>query len=81
VAKRQTLLDPVLVSGMNGSAATQATAPFGALGLHEVSTAGTQTKYLSAGGNLEPLGCGFLGLNAFWTSHKSSAFFQKERAI
>jgi len=81
VAEGEALLDAILVGGMHRRAASQPAAAFSALGLHEVTAAGTQAQDFSARSNLEALGGGLLRFNAFWTSHKSSAFFQKERAI
>ncbi len=81
MAEGQALGDAILVGEVDGAGAAQAAAAFGALGLAQVAPAGAGAQHFAAGGDLEPLGHGLLGLDAFRTSHKSLAFFQKERAI
>ena len=81
MAEEQALLDAVFVGGVNGAGAAQAATALGALGLAEVAAAGAGAQYLAAGRNLKPLGRGLPSLGAFGTSHKSSTFFPKERAI
>ena len=71
VAERQVLGDAILISRMHLGGASQLAAALGSLGLTEVSSACARAQHFSAGGYLEPLGHGLLGLNAFWTSHKS----------
>ena len=79
--ERQILLDAILIRGVNPGGATQGASALGVLGLAEVPSARAGAQDLAAGGDFEPLGCGFLSLNALRTSHNKSAFFQKERAI
>ena len=79
--ERQILLDAVFVRGMNPGGAAQGAAALGVLGLAEVPSACAGAENLATGGDFEPLGRGFLCLNALRTSHNKSAFFQKERAI
>src|ERR1019366_1209050 len=70
VAEHQPLLDAIHVGRMHRGGATKVAAALGAFGLAQVPPAGTGTHDFPAGRNLEPLGRGFLGLDAFWTSHK-----------
>jgi hypothetical protein len=46
-----------------------------------VPPAGACTQHFAASRDLKPLGRRLLGLDAFWTSHKSIRFRLKERAI
>ena len=81
MAEGQTLCDAIHVRGVDGAGAAEVAAALGLFGLRQVAFAGARPQDFAAGGNLEPLGGGLLGLDAFWTSHKESVFFQKERAI
>ena len=80
--KRHALFDAILVRGMHRGGATEGAAAFRVLALEQMPLAGAGTQHLAAGGNLEPLGRGFLGFDALRTSHKDkSAFVKKEREI
>ena len=79
--ERQILLDAILVRGMNPGGAAQGASALGVFRLAEVPSASAGAQHFAAGGDFEPLGRGFLCLNALRTSHNKSAFFQKERAI
>ena len=81
MTERHALFDPILVGVMHGAGAPQVTASFRIFGLHQVPLASTGAQHLAARRDLETLGGGFFGLDAFGTSHIKSAFFQKERAI
>jgi hypothetical protein len=63
------------------TAPPQGTTALGAFGLQEMAFAGFGTQYLPRGGDFKPLGEGFLGLDTFWTTHKSFRFPSKERAL
>jgi hypothetical protein len=74
--------DAMGVPFMNQMApAAQGPAALGTLALQQVTFARFRTQNFARGGNLEPLGDGLLGLNAFWTTHKSFRFPSKERAL
>src|SRR3954452_1830010 len=62
---------------MHSGGATQGTAALGAFGLQQMPLAGAGAQDFSAGRNLEPLGHGLLGFDAFRTSHKSIDFLSK----
>jgi len=70
MAERHTLFDAIYIGRMHGGRAAETTTPLGIFALQQVALAGARTQDLSPGGNLEPLGGGFLGFNAFRTSHK-----------
>jgi len=80
-AKGQALRDAIRVGRIHLGGAAEAAAALGILGLAQVAPAGTGAHDFAASRDLESLGHGLLGSDAFWTSHKSLAFFQKERAI
>ena len=61
-------------------AAQRATA-LGALVLQQMAFAGFGAQNFARGGDLKPLGDRLLGLNTFWTTHKSFRFPSKERAL
>jgi hypothetical protein len=61
--------------------AAQGTPALGAFGLEQVAFAGFGAQYLARGGDLKPFGHGFLGLNAFWSTHISLRIPSKERAL
>ena len=81
MAEGEALRDAVYVGGVDGAGATEVAAALGLFGLRQVAFAGARAQDFAAGGNLEPFGGRLLGFDAFWTSHKESAFYQKERAI
>ena len=59
--------------------AQRATA-FGVLALQEVAPARVGTENLACARDLEPLGHGFLGFDAFWTAHIYVFSFSKKSA-
>ena len=70
-AEHQVLLNTILVGRVDRGRAAETPSALGILGLAQVPPAGARAHNFPAGGYLEPLGHGLLGLNAFWTSHKS----------
>ena len=70
MAEHQALLDAIHVGRVHRGGAAEVAAALGAFGLAQVPPAGTGAHDFPAGRNLESLGRGFLGLDAFWTSHK-----------
>ena len=70
MAKWETLLDPIFVGGMDGRCAGQTAATFRVFGLEQMPFARARAQNFASGGDFEPLGHGFLGLDAFGTSHK-----------
>ena len=81
MAEGHALGNPILIRGMDHARATQVTTALGILGLTQVPPAGARAQHFAAGRDLKPLGHGLLGLDAFWTSHKSIRFRLKEGAI
>src|SRR5438132_12631289 len=77
MAERQVLFDAVFVRGMHPGRAAERTAAFGVFALQQVALAGARTQNFSAGRNLEPLGHGLLGFDAFRTSHTLISFLSK----
>lgn len=77
MTERHALLNAIYIRRMHGGCASQRPAAFGVFGLQQMAFAGAGAQHLAAGGDLEPLGCGLFGLNAFWTSHKSIKFLTK----
>src|ERR1019366_3040797 len=70
MAEHQALLDAIHVGRVHRGGAAEVAAALGAFGLAQVPPTGTGAHDFPAGRNLEPLGRGFLSLDAFWTSHK-----------
>ena len=70
MAEGQALFDAVQVSRMDSCRAGEAAAALGVLGLEQVPLAGTRAQDFTAGGNLETLGGGLFGFDAFRASHK-----------
>jgi hypothetical protein len=68
--EREALLNAVCVGGIHFGGATEAAPSLGVFGLAQVPPARAGAQDFAAGCDLEPLGGGLLGLNAFWTSHK-----------
>jgi hypothetical protein len=77
--------DAIDIGRIHAGQTPQGTAAFGIFGLRQVAPAGAGTQDFSAGRNLETLGHGLLGLDAFGTSHKLvkclKIFIAKERAL
>jgi hypothetical protein len=71
VAEGHALGDAIDIRGIHHGGFAEAAQALGVFGLGQMAAAGAMAQDFAAGGNLEPLGCGFLGLDAFWTSHKS----------
>jgi hypothetical protein len=70
VAERQTLFDAIFISRVDSSGSSQPAPAFGIFGLQQMPLACSRAQNFSTGGNLEPLGGGFLGLYTFGPSHK-----------
>src|SRR6266850_5042177 len=62
---------------MDSGCASEGAATLWILALQQVAFASAGAKHFATGGNLEPLGRGLFGLNAFRTSHSSINFLQK----
>jgi hypothetical protein len=77
VTKGQALLDAILVGRVDGGGAAEVAAALGLLGLAQVAPAGARAHHFAASRNLKTFGRGLLGLDAFWTSHKSFSFLSK----
>jgi hypothetical protein len=81
MTERQTLFDPILIGRMHRAGAPQVAAALGIFGLHQVALAGARAQHLPARRYFETFGGGFFGFDAFWTTHKTISFLQKERVI
>jgi hypothetical protein len=79
VAKGQILRDTISVGGIHTGQAAQGTAALGIFGLRQMAPARAGTQDFSASRNLETLGHGLSGLDAFGSSHK--IFIAKERRL
>ena len=77
MAEGKALLDAIFVSGMDHGRATQTPPALGILGLAQMPPAGTRAQDFAAGGDFESFRGGFLGLNAFGTSHNKDNFRSK----
>ena len=69
--------DAIRIRRMHQRCPAQAATTFGALGLAKMTAARAGAQDLAAGGDLEPLGRGFLSFNTFRASHK---FFLSEKS-
>ena len=79
MAEGHALRDAIHIGFVNRARATQVSAAFRPLGLQQMAFAGARAHHFAARGDLKPLRCRFLGLNAFWTSHiKVSRFASKK---
>ena len=81
MAEREVLLDAIYVRLVGHDRPTEAAAALGILGLQQMTLARARAQDFASAGDFEPLGHGFSGFNSLRTTHKCSAFFQKERAI
>ena len=77
MAEGQVLLDAIDVRRIYARRAAEAAAASGAFGLAQVAPAGAGVRDLAPSRDLETLGHRLLGLDAFWTSHKSSNLLSK----
>ncbi len=80
MAERQALLDAVLIRGIHGGAAPQPSAAFRSFRLAQVAPTGASAQNFPASRNLESLGRGLIGLDAFWTSHTNESLSSKKSA-
>jgi len=80
MAERQALRDAVKVGRMNDGSFAETAEALGVFGLRQMAATGGIVHGFAGGGDFEPLGHGFLGFDAFGTSHKINSF-AKERGI
>jgi hypothetical protein len=80
MAERQTLRDAVKVGRMNDGSFAETAQALGVFGLRQMAATSGIVHGFAGGGDFEPLGHGFLGFDAFGTSHKINSF-AKERGI
>jgi hypothetical protein len=71
VAERHGLRDAINIGLVHDGGLAETAEAFGVFGLGQVTAAGVVAQHFARGGDLKPLRCGFFGLDAFWTSHKS----------
>jgi len=72
VAERHGLRDAINIRGVHDGHLAETAEALGVFGLCQVTAAGVGTQNLAGGGDFEPLGSGFFGLDAFGTTHKFS---------
>jgi hypothetical protein len=80
VAEGQILQDAISVGWIGERPGSEGAAALGFFGLQQVPLAGVHAHDFAAGGYFEPLGNGFLGLNAFGASHLRP-FLSRRRAL
>ena len=69
MAERHALRDAIHIRLVQNSDLAQATTALGVFGLCQVTATRAGAQNFAGGGDLKPLGSGFLGLNAFGTTH------------
>jgi hypothetical protein len=74
VAERQILFDAINVRGIHHGHLAETAKPLGVFGLGQVATTRVGTQDFASAGDLEPFGNGFLGFDAFGTTHKFNVF-------
>jgi len=70
VAEREVLGDAIHVRLVDDRTLAEAAEALGVFGLRQMAAAGAGAQDLAGSGDFEPFGNGFLGFDAFWTSHK-----------
>jgi hypothetical protein len=80
VTERQTLGDPVSVGLVHDHGFAETAEALGVFGLGKMAAARAGAHDLAGAGDFKPFGHGFLGFDAFWTSHKIISI-AKERGI
>jgi hypothetical protein len=80
VAERQILGDAIGIGHIHDRSLAEGPATLGALGLRQVTEAGTAAEDFAGAGDFKPFGHGFLGFDAFWTSHNINSI-AKERGM
>lgn len=80
MTERQILRDAIGVGGIHDGGFAEAAQAMGVFGLRQMPATGAMAQDFSGGGDLEPFGHGFLGFDAFGTSHKIYSI-AKERGI
>ena len=77
MAERKTLLDAIYIGRVNPGCAAEGPPPLRILGLQQVTLPGARAQDFPASRDLETLGRGFFGFDAFWASHKIAKFLPK----
>lgn len=80
MAEGQTLFDAIFIPHVDGFRTAQCATAFGPFGLAKMPATGLTAQDFAATGDFKPFRHGFLGFDAFGTSHKFN-FLTKERAI
>jgi hypothetical protein len=70
MAERQVLFDAINVRGIHDGNLAETAEAFGVFGLGQVASAGVRAQDFAGTGDFEPFGHGFLGFDAFRTTHK-----------
>lgn len=79
MAEGHALRDAIHIRLVHLAGSAQVPPSFRAFALQQMAFARARAHHFAARGYLEPLGRGFLGLNAFWTSHiKVNRFASKK---
>jgi len=74
MAEGQALLDPIFIGRVDPGRPAERSPSLRILGLQQVPLAGAWAQDFTAGRDFETLGRGFLGFDAFWSSHKIAKF-------
>jgi hypothetical protein len=80
MAEGQALRDAVDIRLVHHGDLAETAEAFGVFGLSQMAATGAMAQDLAGGGDLKPLGCGFVRFDAFGTSHKFNSI-AKERGI
>jgi hypothetical protein len=80
MAERHALSDAIDIRLVHHGGFAEPAEALGVFGLGQVAAAGAGAQDFAGGGDFEPLGGGFLGFDAFWTSHKFNSI-AKERGM
>ena len=74
MGERQILFDAINVRGIHHSHLAETTEALGVFGLGQMAAASAGAQDFAGSGDLEPFGHGFLGFDAFRTTHKFNVF-------
>jgi hypothetical protein len=81
MAERQILKNAIGIRRVYNGALAEAAAVLGLFALQQVALAGVAAQDFARAGDLEPLGHGLSGFNAFGSSHKFFISIAKGRAL
>jgi hypothetical protein len=70
MAERHALGDAIDIRLVHDRGLAETAKALGVFGLGQMAATGAGAQDFAGGSDFEPLGCGFLGFDAFWTTHK-----------